>query len=132
MYDSVFPEIGIERRMITSSIYPQSLRYEMNKKIPGVHGKRRIRMKKNEASKGWLKRGVSVTLSAAMIFGMSSVSAFAATGDEKAADVPDTDRKVVYLNAPVEDGVYRGTVNMKMASDPTRYSMGNSALARQL
>ena len=85
-------------------------------------------MKKNEASKGWLKRGVSVTLSAAMIFGMSSVSAFAATGDEKAANVPDTDRKVVYLNAPVEDGVYRGTVNMKMASDPTRYSMGNSAL----
>ena len=85
-------------------------------------------MKKNEASKGWLKRGISVTLSAAMIFGMSSVSAFAATGDEKAANVPDTDRKVVYLNAPVEDGVYRGTVNMKMASDPTRYSMGNSAL----
>ena len=72
-------------------------------------------MKKNEATKGWLKRGVSVTLSAAMIFGMSSVSAFAATGDEKAANVPDTDRKVVYLNAPVEDGVYRGTVNMKMS-----------------
>ncbi|MCI6536574.1 hypothetical protein [uncultured Eubacterium sp.] len=84
-------------------------------------------MKKNNVTGTWLKRGLSIAMSAAMALSVCNVSALAADSS-KAATPDSTDRKVTYLNAPVADGVYRGTVNMKQASRPDQYSMGNAAL----
>ncbi len=42
----------------------------------------------------------------------------------------DNTREAIYLGVPtdVEDGVYYATINLKNASNPTQYSMGNTAL----
>lgn len=47
-----------------------------------------------------------------------------------ASTTTDNTREAIYVGVPtdVEDGVYYATINMKNASDPTKYSMGNSAL----
>lgn len=47
-----------------------------------------------------------------------------------ASDTTDNTREAIYVGVPtdVEDGVYYATINMKNASNPTNYSMGNTAL----
>lgn len=69
-----------------------------------------------------LGRGLALLLAALMCLNLVCVSAFADTADET--------KEAVYLGVPtdVADGVYYADINMRNASNPKQYSMGNSAL----
>ncbi|MBS4917474.1 MAG: NEAT domain-containing protein [Clostridiales bacterium] len=70
----------------------------------------------------WFKRSLAVLLAVMLVMSMGVANVFAA------GTLPDNATKAIHLDAPVEDGVYRGTVNLVNASNPNQYSMGNSAL----
>lgn len=68
-----------------------------------------------------VKRVLSVALAAALLLTSGLASAFAAG---------EVTREAVYVGVPtdVADGVYYADINMKNASNPKNYSMGNAAL----
>ena len=68
-----------------------------------------------------VKRVLSVALAAALLLTSGLTSAFAAG---------EVTREAVYVGVPtdVADGVYYADINMKNASNPKNYSMGNAAL----
>ena len=67
-----------------------------------------------------LHRGIALLLALVMCMSLTCVTAFAA----------DNTYEADYLGVPsdVEDGVYYATINLKLANNPTKYSMGNAAL----
>lgn len=68
-----------------------------------------------------VKRVLSAALAAALLLTSGLASAFAAG---------EVTREAVYVGVPtdVADGVYYADINMKNASNPKNYSMGNAAL----
>lgn len=67
-------------------------------------------------------RGLALLMAVLMCLNLVCVSAFADTADET--------RAAIYLGVPadVADGVYYADINMRNASNPKQYSMGNAAL----
>ena len=87
----------------------------------------------NRIRQSFVKRSLSALLALTMVLGMGIINVFAAeTGVENqngaVTFAASSNKNVTQLNAPVEDGVYYANINLKNASNPTQYSMGNAAL----
>ena len=87
----------------------------------------------NRIRQSFVRQGLSALLALTMILGMGIINVFAAeTGSENqngAVTFADSSNKnVTQLNVPVAEGVYYANINLKNASNPTQYSMGNAAL----
>ena len=87
----------------------------------------------NRIRQSFVKRSLSALLALTMVLGMGIINVFAAEiGVENqngaVTFAASSNKNVTQLNAPVEDGVYYANINLKNASNPTQYSMGNAAL----
>ncbi len=72
----------------------------------------------------WLKKGTALVLTCALTFSTN----FVYSNVKADETVPDGAKKAVHLTAPIDDGVYRVTINMMNANSTGQYSMGNAAL----
>ena len=87
----------------------------------------------NRIRQSFVKRSLSALLALTMVLGMGIINVFAAeteseTQNESVTFAASSNKNVTQLNAPVTDGVYYANINLKNASNPTQYSMGNAAL----
>lgn len=72
----------------------------------------------------WLKKGTALVMSCALAFSTN----FVYSNIQADETLPEGAKKAVHLTAPIEDGVYRVTINMMNANSKGQYSMGNAAL----